>query len=312
MMKPDVNYYALLGVTSTATPEEIVKAYRKKILEVHLDKAAPGQDSDICYKTIEAYRILSNRNLRTKYDIQRDPSYKMQEKFIPAGYICYDVGQNQMSKRFLKNITEWKEEFDALLNANGDGVSDNYFECFSGLMGQVLEIEENETAKALKDKEEEYICTVCDKSFSSETLHWEQILHPYITMFSSDDSSVNNGGLEPLLKYFKKILDPTHFEWEPRSLPKEPLGIWCSEEWGQLEDFDATIARIFEFLPSEDEFEDLEDFIEFFGETFLSDSETNSKLFPEVACRVLIFILENQDDQDVVVERVQECLFKGN
>lgn len=216
-----------MGVTSTANDKEIVQAYRKKILEVHLDKIVPGQDSDLCYSTIEAYRVLSNRKLRAKYDIQRDPSHKAGEEFIPAGYICYDVGQSQMSKRVLKNIFDWKEEFDAT------HLSDNYFECFSSLMGQVLEVEEKQTAKALKDKEETFCCSVCDKEYSSETLHWEDVLQPYIVMFAGDSNpkDLNLGGVGPLLTYFEKLCGSTSFHWEPRSLPSTILGLWASEEW---------------------------------------------------------------------------------
>lgn len=52
----------------------------------------------------------------------------------------------------------------------------------------------------------------------------------------------------------------------------------------------------------------------------LSINNTESKyaskydpvLFPEQACKILIFILENQEKQNVVVDRVQECLIRDD
>jgi molecular chaperone DnaJ len=58
--------YSTLGVSKTATPEEIKKAYRRLAHEHHPDK---GNGDSIKFKQInEAYQVLSDPNKRAQYD----------------------------------------------------------------------------------------------------------------------------------------------------------------------------------------------------------------------------------------------------
>jgi molecular chaperone DnaJ len=60
------DYYSTLGVSKTATPEDIKKAYRKLAHEHHPDKDK-GNESK--FKEInEAYQVLSDPNKRQQYD----------------------------------------------------------------------------------------------------------------------------------------------------------------------------------------------------------------------------------------------------
>lgn len=60
-----MDHYQVLGVTRNATPEEIKKAYRKLASQHHPDK---GGDTATFQKVEEAYRILSDPNMRQQYD----------------------------------------------------------------------------------------------------------------------------------------------------------------------------------------------------------------------------------------------------
>jgi DnaJ homolog subfamily C member 3 len=72
------NFYKILGITRTATIKEIKKAYRRQALEWHPDKHADKEESireEIHAKfhdIAQAYEILSNEDLRARYDRGED------------------------------------------------------------------------------------------------------------------------------------------------------------------------------------------------------------------------------------------------
>lgn len=63
------DYYEVLGVSKTATPEEIKKAYRKMAIKYHPDKNPGDKEAEEKFKeAAEAYDVLSNADKRQKYD----------------------------------------------------------------------------------------------------------------------------------------------------------------------------------------------------------------------------------------------------
>lgn len=63
------DYYEVLGVSKTATADEIKKAYRKKAIQYHPDKNPGDKEAEEKFKeAAEAYDVLSDEQKRQRYD----------------------------------------------------------------------------------------------------------------------------------------------------------------------------------------------------------------------------------------------------
>ena len=63
------DFYEVLGVSKTATDEEIKKAYRKLAKKYHPDMNPGDKEAEAKFKEVnEAYEVLSDKDKRAKYD----------------------------------------------------------------------------------------------------------------------------------------------------------------------------------------------------------------------------------------------------
>lgn len=63
------DFYEILGVSKSATPEEIKKAYRKVAIQFHPDKNPGSKEAEEKFKeAAEAYEVLSDADKRAQYD----------------------------------------------------------------------------------------------------------------------------------------------------------------------------------------------------------------------------------------------------
>lgn len=63
------DYYEVLEVSKSATPEEIKKAYRKKAIQYHPDKNPGDKEAEEKFKeAAEAYEVLSDSQKKARYD----------------------------------------------------------------------------------------------------------------------------------------------------------------------------------------------------------------------------------------------------
>lgn len=66
---PSKDYYKSLGLSETATQDDIKKAFRKLAVQHHPDKA--GGDKAKFQEINEAHGVLSDEKKRSQYDMYR-------------------------------------------------------------------------------------------------------------------------------------------------------------------------------------------------------------------------------------------------
>ncbi|NDC80939.1 MAG: J domain-containing protein, partial [Verrucomicrobia bacterium] len=82
------DYYSVLGVSKTATAEEIRSAFRKKAREHHPDVAKDKAKGAEMFKEVnEAYEVLSDPAKRAKYD--------QMGREVPGGGFAWSGGMPQ-------------------------------------------------------------------------------------------------------------------------------------------------------------------------------------------------------------------------
>jgi|UPI00037C2267 curved DNA-binding protein len=86
------DYYAILGVSKTASPEEIKQAFRKLARKYHPDVNPGNKQAEARFKEInEAYEVLSDPDKRSKYD-QFGQYWKQVGQGFPGGGVGFDTG----------------------------------------------------------------------------------------------------------------------------------------------------------------------------------------------------------------------------
>ena len=136
------DYYKILGVSKTASQDEIKRAYRKLAHEYHPDKNSSHADGAKFKEINEAYQVLSNLQKRSQYDqfgTVGGPEFEGFNWGDTAGFDFRDFGGfGQQSRGFSFNF---------------GGIGDIFEDFFGGVFSQVqTELEINLTSALLGEK----------------------------------------------------------------------------------------------------------------------------------------------------------------
>ena len=86
------DYYSILGVSKTASPEEIKQAFRRLARKYHPDVNPGNKQAEAKFKEVnEAYEVLSDPDKRKKYD-QFGQYWKQAGEGFPGGGVGVDMG----------------------------------------------------------------------------------------------------------------------------------------------------------------------------------------------------------------------------
>jgi curved DNA-binding protein len=89
-----MNYYEELGISKSASDEEIKRAYRKLAHKYHPDKGGGAEDAAKFKKINEAYQVLSDKQKRAQYDqFGHDTFKRSQQNGGAGGFSGFDFGQ---------------------------------------------------------------------------------------------------------------------------------------------------------------------------------------------------------------------------
>ncbi|MCB1181655.1 MAG: molecular chaperone DnaJ [Chlamydiia bacterium] len=119
-----MDYYDTLGITKSATPDEIKKAYRKMAVKYHPDKNPGDPEAETRFKEVsEAYEILSDPKKKELYD-----------RYGKEGVRGAGMGAGPGGAGFASMDEALRTFMDAFGGGGGGGESifDNIFGAFGG------------------------------------------------------------------------------------------------------------------------------------------------------------------------------------
>ena len=113
------DFYKILGVTNTATQEEIKNSYRSLAKKYHPDINPDVNAVSVMQDINEAYEILSNLSSRQKYDLQLHQQRKVTKQH--THYSSYTKTREESENDF----DEWLKEYLRNLRTKHKGYYNN-------------------------------------------------------------------------------------------------------------------------------------------------------------------------------------------
>ena len=114
------DYYKILGVSRTATDDEIKKGYRKMALKYHPDKNKEPGAADKFKEVAEAFEVLKDKDKRVIYDKYGEEGLKGQPSFgggqdMPSGFTSFTFSGDPFAT--FKDFFGDEDPFEMLKNS---------------------------------------------------------------------------------------------------------------------------------------------------------------------------------------------------
>ncbi len=123
------DYYQVLGVERSASPEDIRKAYRKLAMQYHPDRNPGNKQAEDRFKEInEAYQVLSDSQKRARYDQLGSAYSSWQQRGAPGDFDWSQWFTGQPGG----NV---HVEYGDLNDLFGQGIFSEFFQSIFGGMG---------------------------------------------------------------------------------------------------------------------------------------------------------------------------------
>ena len=161
-------FYAVLGIGTKATTEEIKKAYRKRAAETHPD-SVEGKEEE--FKQVQlAYEVLSDEIKRTKYDRGEDWDNKPNELVNNAIGLILNHLRTYLVKGF--SLKRCLKETESVLTTNKKICQQNLDSVTKTLKKIQLDIKQLES----KIKNKEYVASAILEFLKSEEVNVQTLL----------------------------------------------------------------------------------------------------------------------------------------
>ena len=179
------DYYQILQISPSTSPEEVKKAFRKLALQYHPDKNDNEPLAEERFKEIkEAYEVLSNIKKRQVYHYKKFATY-YQHKIITPTSILYQCTE---LRKFISIIQHYNINFDLLT-----------FQIKEILSAQNRLILEKENDEVLNKRILQLIIEICEPLPYPNFLTIAPILISYV------DDEKRNAAIQTILKLKKRV-----------------------------------------------------------------------------------------------------------